>query len=342
MTERIEVQSIDEAVALASARDSQGNATLPRETLVIINAQETPIIPQKYWEYSSGGIMHPLTRTDASLKFMKHGPEVKFPRFSSTGEAIESIQGAGKVPVDIRAEIFNISHGPYCAFSYAPVFRNYGGKRKIPLIEIMDGAKLYGYSGRQGTPIKVTPYLRSKRVGKEGAIVDVTVPSRTPRRESYTFSIFGVPVVDTPIKYALSMSLISNHNCPDMQHRKRFTWDYGKENSRVFNWDAHDTAGVFATIDSLWEDYHNLTPLAMSIIPLPSQLLVDVHQTLRYQTVTRTRENPEQAKAKLYPLNNAEMEIGLHNAVQLLGHQATLFSSGKRDGNLRDYNWRGF
>ncbi len=326
----VTVETIDDAVALAI----QG---ISNDTLIEVAA---PIIPQKFSEYTSRGRSYQLSRTEASRKFMKHGPEVKFPRFSSAYHAIKTMQQGRIVPVDLRAKEFDASLGPYNSMSYLPIIGNDNRKRKIPLIEVVDGAKLYRYSECQGTPIKVTPYHNAKRVGIEGAAIDVRVPSRTPHQPSYQLSILGVPIVDNAQKYVIATSLISDHTCADMRHRKRYTWEHSNENSRVFNWDAHSIAGVYAMMDFMWDTHHNLIPLQMSMIPLPSQKLVDISEVLRYQTVVRTKEDPSQKDEKTYPLNNAEREIGLHAAVQRLGHNQTLFSSKKRDGDLREYRWK--
>ena len=84
----------------------------------------------------------------------------------------------------------------------------------------------------------------------------------------------------------------------------------------------------------------NLVPLEMSQIPLPSQKLVNIYDLLRYNTVIFTRERSEQREKRLYPLNNAEVEILLHIAVQTFGHRATLHCDPIRDGKLRNYKWR--
>ncbi len=359
--ERVIVKSIDEAVELASRQDSFGKLILPRDVLIIIDAKEQYLVPEEYTSYkvnkkkrvneddesdNKSGLDEEriyFTRSAASRKFMKHGEEIYFPRFHSKDEAVKAMRDTGKIPRDLLKERFSQVSGPRAAVSYMPIFGNDGRKRKFHLNEIIEGTKLYGYIMRQGFPVKIELYQDAKRVDIEGAIARVTVPSRIPHRENYKFNLYGIPVINDDSKYALSMSLISNHLCTDVQHRDRFTWDYGKENSKLFNWDAHDIAGYYLTLDHFSNPrskVRNKVPLEMSIIPMPAQLLVDIHEIMRYQTLVYTKETKNQEKAKLYPLNNAEIEIGLQKAVPLLGHDATLVSYKSRDGNLRDYQFR--
>ena len=184
-------------------------------------------------------------------------------------------------------------------------------------------------------------YADAKRVALDGGIADVVVPSRSPKQHSYEMSIMGFPVVDNDYKYVLANAVISDHSCPGMRHRgKRFRFADDKENSRVFNWCAHDIAAWYAVMDHFWNNEHNVVPLQMSQIPLPSRLMAGLYDRLVHDTLVWTRERHSQ-KAQLYPLNNAEIEIILHNAVIKLGHDMTLFCSLRRDGHLRDYMWRG-
>jgi hypothetical protein len=149
------------------------------------------------------------------------------------------------------------------------------------------------------------------------------------------------PVVDNDWKYLLANSVTSNHVCLDTLHKgKRYKFARDKESSRVFNWDAHDIAAWYAVIDYCWNKEHNIIPLQMSQIPLPSRQFAQIYDLFTHNTLIWTAEKPGHKK-ELYPLNNAELEILLQNAVITLGHDETLFCESKRDGDLRDYAWHG-
>jgi hypothetical protein len=283
-----------------------------------------------------------LTRTEANRKFMKHGEEIRFRRFRSIDKAIEGMQEKNKIPLQIRKELYEAAEpGFWCAYSFIPIIGNDKRKRKVALTEVLEGAKLYAYAERDGRKIQVRTYADAKRVAIDGGIADIILPSRSPKRQSYEFSLMGIPVTDDSHKYVLANTVISDHSCPDMRHRgKRFRFADDKENSRVFNWCAHDIAAWYAVVDHYWNREHNVVPLQMSQIPLPSRLMADLYQRLTASTLIWTRESPEN-KANLYPLNNAELEILLQNASIKLGHDETLFCDKRRDGDLRDYAWRG-
>lgn len=296
------------------------------------------LIPEDF--YRSGSKV--LTRTEASRKFMKHGEEIRFRRFRSVEKAIQGMQERNRIPLDIRKEIYGQAEpGFWCAYSFIPIIGNDKRKRKVALTEVLEGAKLYAYAEKDGRKIQVRTYSDAKRVAVDGGIVDIVLPSRRPKRQSYEFSIMGIPVVDNSHKYVLANAVISDHSCPDMRNRgKRYRFADDKENSRVFNWCAHDIAAWYAVVDHYWNREHNLIPLQMSQIPLPSRLMADMYQRLTDNTLIWTRERAEK-RAQLYPLNNAELEILVHNAAITLGHDKTLFCDKRRDGDLRDYGWRG-
>jgi hypothetical protein len=300
------------------------------------------IIPEEFFWVRPDMKGPRLSRTEASRKFVKHGAEIKFPRYRSADEAIASMRNRRKVPSGIREERFDkAGPGFYCAYSFIPIVGSDKRKRKMPLREVAEGGKLYAYAERMGMPIAVEDCSKAERVAIDGGTADVTVPSRTPKAQRYRFSIQGIPLVDNNLKYVIANCLISNHLCPDMQYSTRYTYLSDKENSRVFNWDAHDIAAFYAAVDHYWNKENNLIPLAMSQIPLPSQRFARLYDLLRYDTVILTKESAGQGKKKMYPLNNAELEILLEEAVQKLGHRETLFCDRKRDGDLRDYEWRG-
>lgn len=299
------------------------------------------LIPERFFHERKDMKDDPLTRTQASRKFMKHGDEIYFPSFKSIDEAVSALKDKRNFPVGLRKERFdNARRGAYCSYSFTPIIGNDKRKRKVPLNEVLEGAKLFAYASHR-SPIRVKPYDGAQRVETDGASIDVEAPSRTPKKSRYSFKVTGIPVVDNDKKYVIANMIISTHQCGDTQHRTRYNYKTEKENSEVFNWDAHDIAAMYSIIEHFWNEGKNAVPLSMMQIPIPSQKMAELYEKLLYDTVVLTKENPLQEEREQYPLNNAEMEIMLHGIVQILGHDETLFSKTNRDGNLRDYRWRG-
>ncbi|MBW2996747.1 hypothetical protein KY349_00230 [Candidatus Woesearchaeota archaeon] len=282
-----------------------------------------------------------MSRTEASRMFMKHGPEVMFPRLRNRAEALARMKDHNLAPNHLRQEVYDkLSPGFFCAYSFRPAIRR-NTKRKVPLTEVLEGAKIYAYAQRHGMPMEVKPYADSAGTSKKGGSVIVTVPSRTPKQESYTFAIHGIAVKDDDNKYIVANRLISTHSCFDTMFKDlKYNLPDDSEDAEVFNWDAHAIAGFYATIGYFIRKDHNTVPLQMSPMPLPSRLLVDVYQRFTRNAVILTNERKNQKK-NFYPLNNAELEIAVENAVIRLGHDNTLFCQLDRDGALRDYDWIG-
>lgn len=283
-----------------------------------------------------------MSRTEASRMFMKHGPEVKFPRFRNSAEALARMKEKNLAPHHLRQEAYDrLSPGFFCAYSFIPIIGRDKKRRKVPLTEVLEGARLYAYAQKHGMPIEVKPYADAGGASKKGGSVIVTVPSRTPKKESYSFAIHGIAVKDDDNRYIVANRLISTHSCHDTMYKDlKYNSPEDMEDADVFNWDAHAIAGFYATIDHFFKKEHNRVPLQMSQIPLPSRILVDIYQRFTHNAVILTNEKKNQ-KRNFYPLNNAELEIGLENSVIRLGHDETLFCQLSRDGALRDYDWIG-
>jgi hypothetical protein len=272
---------------------------------------------------------------------MKHGHEVKFPRFKNVDGALRAMSDQRKVPMHLREHKFDHTKGYVAAYSFTPIIGNDRRKRKVHITELIDGAELFAYASRNRLIEIISSYSDSERVAIDGGEMIIRMPSRTPKREKYEFKITGFPLVDNDLKYVLANTVISTHSCPDMAFRIRYRYINDKENSRVFNWCAHDIAGWPIVTDYFWNEEGNITPLAMSQIPLPSQELASFGDSLRHDVVIFTKEDFAQDKRKIYPLNNAEREILCSEYVQRRGHNATLVSKLSRDGLLKDYSWRG-
>jgi hypothetical protein len=269
----------------------------------------------------------------SARQFMKHGPEVKPKRMTSIREAISM----AKTPVQLREEAFNsLNSQDYCGYTFMPLGRD-ERKRKVSLIECLEGARIFAYANQSGFPIKVKAYSDAKRVRKDGAEVIVDVPSRTKKQGRMQYKLNSVPMVDSPEKYAISLNIGSDHSCPSKRFNIRYKYSDDKESSGIVNLCAHEIAGYLELIQKTWEEDKNMVPLQMCQFAIPTQETVDYYLRLENNVLV---EDPRlKSKDKLRKPNRAEKEIALWGLVQGLGHDRTFFSTKSRDGSVGDYNW---
>ncbi|MBS3078903.1 hypothetical protein J4218_02165 [Candidatus Pacearchaeota archaeon] len=270
---------------------------------------------------------------ESARKFMKHGPEVKPRRIYSLDQAVR----LGNTPVQLREEVFNsIAGNNYCSYSFVPIGKD-SRKRKVGLVECLEGARLFGYAHQMGVGIKVKPYADAKRVRIDGAEVVVDVPSRTKDERRMRFKLTSVPFVDSWEKYIVSLNIGSDHSCPSKRFNIRYRYTDDKESSGVVNICAHEIAGYLQLVQYAMQEYKNLIPLQMSQFAIPSQETVDYY--LRWCNNVLIKDEALESKDKLRKPNRAEREIALWQLVKSLGHDRTFYADRSRDGNVKDYNW---
>ncbi len=268
-----------------------------------------------------------------SRKFMKHGPEVKPARVYSLEQAIK----IKKTPVQLREEAFNKIKGrEFCGYSFMPLGKD-RRKRKVSLVECLEGARIFAYSHQKNAPIKIRPYAEAERVQKEGAEVLVEVPSRTKKKERLQFKLMPVPFADSLEKYAISLNIGSDHSCHAKRFNIRYKYSDDKESSGIVNICAHDIAAYLELIRQEWEKNKNMIPVQMCQFAIPTQETVDYY--LKWENNILIYDNKIKAKDKLRKPNRAEKEIGLWNLVKHLSHDKTFFSKKSRDGDVADYKW---
>jgi hypothetical protein len=270
---------------------------------------------------------------ESARKFMKHGPEVKPRRVYSLDQAV----GLGKTPVQLREEAFNAISGiNYCGYSFVPL-GNDARKRKVGLVECLEGARLFSYSHQMGTGIKVKPYADAKRVRIDGAEVVVEVPSRTKDERRMRFKLTSVPFVDSREKYIVSLNIGSDHSCPSKRFNIRYRYSDDKESSGVVNICAHEIAAYLQLVQQAMQEGKNLIPLQMSQFAIPSQESVDYYLKLCNNVLVK--DESLESKDQLRKPNRAEREISLWALVKALGHDRTFYADRCRDGNVKDYSW---
>jgi len=270
---------------------------------------------------------------ESARKFMKHGQEVRPKRYYSLEQAIQD----GRTPVQLREQAFDNLEGiNYCGYTFMPLGRD-RRKRKVSLVECMEGARLYAYSHQvMGAVIEVKPYAESKRVRIDGAEIVTRVPSRREKESKTTLKLISVPVVDSPEKHAISLNLGSDHSCPSKRFNIRYRYTDDKESSGIINVCAHEIAAYLGVIEHYWGK-KNMIPIQMCQYAIPSQEAVNYY--LRLGNNVLVKDESLKSKDKLRKMNRAEKEIALWALVKELGHDRTFYSKKSRDGDVADYNW---
>jgi hypothetical protein len=270
----------------------------------------TNIIPAKYYP---GGKMH--ERRFASVKFLKHGTEVK-PRRDYT---LEEIMRNRKLPFQQRREAFEAlarydSAQFYSGYTFRPAARTGDARaRKISLLQCVEGAKLFNYAGNAAGGINVKNYgtlERAARVEKEGSRFEVKVPSRRRKKPRYKVEMSSVATIDSPNKYAIANSINSTHTCDYLNYKNmRYKFAAGKESSDIKNVCAHEISAYLAVIENMKNADFNLVPLQMSWIAIPTQYTVDCLSKARNHAVAEYRSTG--GNICYAPLNQGEQEIFL-------------------------------
>lgn len=288
--------------------------SLEEDKVLII---ETRLIPPNYF---------------TQRKFLKHGQEVKPERVYTLEQMAKEIF----VPVRLREEAFNsIADGPYCGYSFIPLVGRDKRKRKVSLVECLEGARLFAYAHKVGTGIEFKSYEDSKKVESEGAEITVRVPSRTQKRSRYEFNLISVPIVDNRDKFAITQSIASTgHDCKRKQYDFRFKYEDEKESSRLFNFCAHEIAAYFEVANYSWNILKNIIPLEMNQFAIPTGKTVEYYKRLCDSTLIR--DNNLKTKDKLRKLNKADKEILLWGFVHRYKHNETFFARER----IENYDWQ--
>jgi len=270
---------------------------------------------------------------ESARKFMKHGPEVKPKRFYTLEQAIKN----GRTPVQLREEAFQHLRGHnYCGYSFLPINRD-ARKRKVSLIECLEGARIFAYAHQSSSFIKIKPYADAKMVKREGAEVIIEVPSRRQREKRLQFKLINIPFIDSPEKYRISLNIGSDHSCGSKRFNIRYKYSDDKESSGIVNVCAHEIAGYHQLVQQTWEQDKNIVPLQMSQFAIPTQETVNYY--LKWQNNVLVKDPSLASKDQLRKPNRAEKEIALWTLVETYGHDKTFFAKSSRDGNLQDYLW---
>lgn len=263
-------------------------------------------------------------------KFKKHGIEIIIPRYESLEQAVK----IKKTPVQLRERVFNkIKNKAYCGYSFKPFTGTDKRTRNVFLDDCLEGAKICAYTKQD---IKFKPLINVKvyddagRVQKDGAEAIIKVPSRIKNQSNYEFKFSSIPVIDSPEKWGISYNIMTTHNCKDKLFNIRYNYLHDKENSRQFNFCAHEIAAYLEIIDYYWNNKKNIIPLQMNQFAIPTQYAVNFYNILCRNTLIQTSKDKNPRK-----LNKVEKEILLWGLVHKKGHDKTFFARDK----IKNYDW---
>jgi len=270
-------------------------------------------------------------------KHMKHAPTVKVRRYGSIDEVIESVRRGELVsPVWQREAKFNaVRHPFYSGYSFKPVRGTDRRTRKISLVECLNAAWSYAEMHQAGEPGKVRPYDNAAAVLNIGADVFCTVPSRTEGREDYEFIFRSVPVIDWPTKYVIGQSLATDHACGSTRFNIRYRYAEDKEDSRLYNFCAHEIAAYMNIMDYYKTQHGSWVQLSASPFALPTSFTVEYYKKLCNNVLIKDVDTSGDEKFR--KLRHGEKEVLLWALVMKHGHRRTFFVDREQ---LRDYDWK--
>ena len=265
-----------------------------------------------------------------SRKFLKHGPEVLIER----GKSIRNLLIGRDEPVKLREEAFDkIKENVfYCSYSFMPVSGKDQRKRKVSLVECLEGAKMFTYS-ENGPKIELKAYDDSSRVDREGAEIIVSVPSRVKKASRYQLKFSSVPVKDTRNKWPIAYQVSTDHICPHKRFNIRYRFEDDVDSSRIFNFCSHEIAAYMKIADHYKNEKKTMVPLQMSQFAIPTQGTSDFYTKMDNFCLKEDLNN--KGKKKLRLLDRAEKEILLWELVKQNGHDDTFYATEK----LRNYDW---
>jgi len=297
----------------------------------------TPIIPGQFHQRTSN-------TAQASRKCYKHGELITSSQPKGQKQAISSRE----IPLQIRERDFSKLRGMreeeinYVGFSWYPVQGNDRRKRVVPFVWLPEGERLFAYGENQGTGIEIKSYANARRASKEGAEVICKVPSRTAKQPRYNLKLKHVPIISSPERKAAVWSLKSTYeDGEEPEHSTwniKYGWDTSRTDSDVFTFYPHDIAAYIAIAGSELKENKNMTPLEMNPFAWPSKRLADFYNRLNNNVVIF--DPTLSGKNKHRKLHVAEKSILIARSIGVLGHDATMYWDGTRDGAIKNYDWK--
>lgn len=279
----------------------------------------------------------------SARKFLKHGNFIQIPTPSSIDEAVEGHM----YPWILRRDSFDsIDKVDYSGYSFRPFasFQDDKRERRVRLVELCEALRILSYAENPETKTTITinkVYAESERVSKDGATVDVSVPSRSKKQPRYGFNMYSI-VVDSnnPNSYAVANGFFTDIKIPINDWSFRYNYYQDKKDSNVINIYAPEIAAYFKfMLEQLHQSVKpNKSATEMSPFGIPTNLTVDYYKNLLSKVVIYDPKLKN--KLRLRKLNKAEQEIMLWALVKEAKHEKTFFRRKKRDGPIENLDWK--
>lgn len=306
---------------------------LERESGIVI---DRPITPIRFFQRGVSGV-------EASRKCYKHGDFVALSQPRTQWQAYQTKE----IPLAIRARDFSRlgkmqeEDINFVGYTWYPVQGKDRRKRVVPFVWVPEAVRLFAYAENMTGGIEVKSYEEARRVKTEGAEAVCRVPSRTRKRGRYTLKLNHVPIDGSTERRAVCWSLRSQYaegqETLHSQYNIRYTYEMDREASDVFTFYPQDIAAYIAVIKH-FNAQHNLTPIEMSPLALPSQKTMHFYNKLCNNVLVH--DDTLDSKDKLRKLHIDEKSILIARSMGVYGHDATLFWDPARDGRLKDYPTR--
>ncbi len=278
--------------------------------------------------------------------FLKRGPEVHIPVSATQNEATNYQIGPGRRRLRAFEDVK--SDERRCGYVWRSM--RDGVRRKVHLVDCVEGAKIFAFSHRSGNPEDTLVAKRYTRVGNVhdvGGAYDCRVPSRS-RDLQFSFVLHSVPMLGTQEQHYVWTNLHSSGHgggvvgknldtrCGSKQYDKlTFRSVVGEH---VFC--PHEIAVYLEISKRAGKDAQGKIMLQPFALPTPST--VGFYKKCRTQVLLQEIKRSTQGKElkTRRPLNEAELEVLLWRFTALQGYVDGWFASESKHGQrLRDYAW---
>jgi hypothetical protein len=298
-----------------------------------------------------------LSRDKRAKILGKQGPMVKHRRFETYAEVKKETVDEGKRLSDTLLE--RIAHRKTDAFLGLDFIAPKEGNRRDQTIkrvswsDLTDGDNLYAYIRRRAnyerkmgilergeiTKVGVRLYEESRNVREVGSKALVVVPFRmggslANETGNYEFTVEGIPIVRNENRYAVGLSLRTDHRCG---------YHNGKLSFRVpgtITMDEHAIAAWLAIVAEYAKN-GNTVPYHASPIPFISQKMATISDHAVHDTVVHTRSYAG-SKPSDYVVREEERSLLLSKAIMHYGPSSMLTFDPKREGVAKIWqkDWR--
>ncbi|HLC72491.1 MAG TPA: hypothetical protein VJH37_02820 [Candidatus Nanoarchaeia archaeon] len=278
--------------------------------------------------------------------FLKRGEEVYIPVPARQEEALRLQVGPGRR----RLRAFEGVKPDERKCGYVWRSMRDGVRRKVHLVDCIEGAKIFAFSHQTGisdSVLAVKKYTHVGNVQEAGGAYDCRAPSRS-RDLQFSFVLHSVPLLGTKEQHYVWTNLHSSGHgggvvgknldtrCGSKQYDKlTFRSVVGEH---VFC--PHEIAAYLEISRKAGKDGQGKIMLQPFALPTPAT--VEFYKRCRNQVLLREiKRGPLGKERKTHrPLNEAELEVLLWRFTARQGYVDSWYASESRHGQrLRDYHW---